>query len=308
MSLEIYHSVLQSVAARQPCQCSLRYRATSRLGHKPYRRRRQCPAASAAFAGSAHPQAALWDLAGGLCFDPACQRAADYAFALSIGLPLIMLTVAIALYFIKGEDSDQEQRTFQDPATGVTFEATPDQRPERDKFGKLAYKTPSGYTPWPVEADTEGERLRIAVGPKNKAELRTFVFERLLAQPSQIVSVSLPRPTGIILEEDKRRQRVVVAGFVEGSAAEQQSKVGKLQSSIGKGSAQPGDVLRALTCITLEYSTSALFGAKPATKMVTLYGADGQSWPQVMTALQRGALEEDGEITMIFERYAGNVN
>lgn len=29
---------------------------------------------------------------------------------------------------------------------------------------------------------------------------------------------------------------------------------------------------------------------------------------QVMTALQRGALEEDGEITMIFERYAGNVN
>lgn len=47
---------------------------------------------------------------------------------------------------------------------------------------------------------------------------------RLLPQPSLVVSVSLPRPMGIILEENKRLQLVVVAGFVQGSAAEQRSK------------------------------------------------------------------------------------
>ena len=47
----------------------------------------------------------------------------------------------------------------------------------------------------------------------------------ILAQPSQLVGVSLPRPMGLILEEDQRLRRVVVAGFVEGSVAEQRSKV-----------------------------------------------------------------------------------
>lgn len=85
----------------------------------------------------------------------------------------------------------QPQGSFQDPATGVTFEAIEEKRPERDRFGKLAYKTPSGYTPWPVDAETEGERVRIAVGPLSKAELRTFVFERC-GTPSPCMSFAVP--------------------------------------------------------------------------------------------------------------------
>ena len=66
---------------------------------------------------------------------------------------------------------------FGDPAAGAYFQAAEKQTPERDKFGKLAYRAVS-YTPWPVEANAEGERVRVAVGPQGKESLRTFVFER----------------------------------------------------------------------------------------------------------------------------------
>ena len=66
---------------------------------------------------------------------------------------------------------------FEDPETGARFQGPDDAVPERDRFGKLAYRAVS-YTPWPVEAAAQGERLRVAVGPKGKTTLRTFVFER----------------------------------------------------------------------------------------------------------------------------------
>lgn len=48
---------------------------------------------------------------------------------------------------------------------------------------------------------------------------------RVLPQPSKVLAVSLPRPMGIILEEDARRGRIVVSGFTEGSPAEKAAKV-----------------------------------------------------------------------------------
>eukprot|EP00955_Chlamydomonas_euryale_P119162 366576-Chlamydomonas_euryale.AAC.7 len=55
---------------------------------------------------------------------------------------------------------------------------------------------------------------------------RTFVFPRILPQPSALVSVTLPRPMGVVLEWDERRERAFVADLVDGSAAKQRSKVG----------------------------------------------------------------------------------
>lgn len=37
--------------------------------------------------------------------------------------------------------------------------------------------------------------------------------------------------------------------------------------------------------------------------MLGVYGADGQKWPQVMTALKRG-YKSDGEVTLVMERPA----
>ena len=48
---------------------------------------------------------------------------------------------------------------------------------------------------------------------------------RTLPQPSRVLGVSLPRPMGVVLEEDARRGRVVVGGFIEGSVAEKRAKV-----------------------------------------------------------------------------------
>ena len=48
---------------------------------------------------------------------------------------------------------------------------------------------------------------------------------RILPQPSKVLAVSLPRPMGIVLEEDTRRGRVVVSELAEGSEAAKRAKV-----------------------------------------------------------------------------------
>ena len=59
------------------------------------------------------------------------------------------------------------------------------------------------------------------------APLRNLGFKvvsRKLRKPSKIIEVILPRPLGIIFEEDAARQRVVVSAFVPGSHADQLTK------------------------------------------------------------------------------------
>lgn len=48
---------------------------------------------------------------------------------------------------------------------------------------------------------------------------------RVLRQPSQIVQTTLPRPLGIIFEEDARQKRAVISGFMDGSPAAQLAQV-----------------------------------------------------------------------------------
>lgn len=69
------------------------------------------------------------------------------------------------------------RQVFDDPATGVYFQSQDGSIPERDRKGELAFR-PVSYTPWPVEAGTPGERLRIDVGPASSTSPRTFVFDR----------------------------------------------------------------------------------------------------------------------------------
>ena len=49
----------------------------------------------------------VYDLAGGICFDPACQKAADSAFVIAISLPLLVLVLAIVYLFGKAADTEQ---------------------------------------------------------------------------------------------------------------------------------------------------------------------------------------------------------
>lgn len=117
---------------------------------------------------------------------------------------------------------------------GTIFEAPSGAVPERDRRGELAFRAVS-YTPWPVEEGTEGERVRIDVGPVSLRKPRTFLFSKTLPQPSQLVVTTLERPLGIVFEEDARRKRVVVAGFTPGA---------RLCSARG-----PGAACRACQCV-----------------------------------------------------------
>ena len=167
--------------------------------------------------------------------------------------------------------------------------------------GELAYKAVS-YTPYPVEAGAEGERVRVDVGPVAARQPRTFVFENKLRQPSTLVTVTLPRPLGVVFEEDTRRKRAVVAGTVDGSRAARAAKLAKLDRAQRAQAALAGDVLRACTCTTLVYPTKSLvFGLKAPTRCVVLYGADRERWEKVATALKCG-LAEDGPVTLVLER------
>jgi hypothetical protein len=166
----------------------------------------------------------------------------------------------------------------------------------------LAFRAVS-YTPYPVEEGAEGERCRIDVGPANQREARSFVFEKTLCQPSELVLVTLPRPLGIILEEDKRRKCVLVSGTIAGSRAEQKAQLAKIDRSKRREAPLPGDVLRACTCTTLMYPTKSLvWGMQPPQRYVVLYGADGERWEKVSIALRQG-LASDGPVTLVLERH-----
>ncbi|GIL78529.1 hypothetical protein Vretimale_6122 [Volvox reticuliferus] len=105
----------------------------------------------------------------------ACQEATDRAFLIAMAVPLLVAAAAAA-YVLRPPPADltASGRIFEDPATGTRFEAPEGVTPERDKNGELAFR-PISYTPWPVDQDYEGERVRIAVGPVGARQLRWVV-------------------------------------------------------------------------------------------------------------------------------------
>eukprot|EP00879_Flechtneria_rotunda_P002418 GHRR01002615.1.p1 GENE.GHRR01002615.1~~GHRR01002615.1.p1 ORF type:complete len:300 (+),score=51.45 GHRR01002615.1:96-995(+) len=242
-----------------------------------------------------------------ICFTKECQQQADQAFLLGLAVPLIVAAAA-ATYIFRPPPQDLQERgqLFEDESTGTLFQAPDSQaaQPERDKDGLLALR-PVSYTPWPITVDCEGERLRIDVGPVKNRKPRTFVFNKLLPQPSEVVAITLPRPMGVVFEYTKARKQAVVAGVVEGSAADQKRKVAGLNPTLARETVLDGDVLRGATCTNFVYPTKALIGAVPPERHVVVYGADKQPWAKVRAALRKGEVK-DGPVTLILERRVKN--
>lgn len=261
------------------------------------------PAAGSA-SGISNHALLLADLATALqpaCFDEACGRARDTLLVVSLVLPVLALVAAVS-YLLRPppQESLDDGSVFADESTGTLFEAPGGATPERDRKGELAFRAVS-YTPWPVEEGFEGERLRLDVGVVGERQPRTFVFSKVLPEPSQLVMVTLERPLGIVFEEDARKKRAVVAGFAPGGHAEQVMRRAKVNPSLAASAALEGDVLRACTATCIVYPTRELFGLKPPKRAVVVYGADGQRWPQIITALKKG-LFADGPVTLVLER------
>lgn len=216
-------------------------------------------------------------------------------FTLSVALPIVL---AAAAFFLFGR-RDESEETFESK-DGVAFRGRPGVQPMRDKDGKLAYRAVS-YTPWPVEEGTAGKQLRIEVGPVDRKEKETYVFDRVLQKDSELLAVTLPRPMGVVFQEDARANRVVVADILEGSPAHQRAQVAKMDTRRRQEAVLCGDVLRACTCTNFVYEGNAIFGAKAPTRTIVMYGADKQKWTKVMGALKKGD-KADGGVTLVLER------
>ncbi|EFJ42115.1 hypothetical protein VOLCADRAFT_119533 [Volvox carteri f. nagariensis] len=247
-----------------------------------------------------------------VCFNQVCQQDADRAFLLAVAVPLLA-AAAVVSYLMRSPPAEltDSGRVFEDPSTGTRFEAPEGVVPERDKNGELAFR-PISYTPWPVDEGVEGERVRLAVGPVGSRQLRTYVFARVLPVPSDILTVTLPRPLGVVLEYEERFRRATVVDLIEGTYADQRRKKAALNSDLVKDAVLPGDVLRAVTATNFVYPTRALFGAAPPERHIhyclrlflitqVVYGADKQSWSSICGALKRGEAR-DGDVTLVLER------
>ena len=68
---------------------------------------------------------------------------------------------------------------------------------------------------------------------------------RRLQGPSKLIQVVLPRPMGVIFEEDARHKQAVVVGFVKGSIAEQKMKVHGNESACREQLCKPQEQSRA---------------------------------------------------------------
>lgn len=237
------------------------------------------------------------------CFDAQCQSSKDAVFVASLAGPLLGFVAAAALALRRRPPPADAGASFEDPDTGVAFEAAPGAEPARDRFGELAFR-PVSYTPWPVEdaAAAGGEAVRIGVGPVGATAPRTFIFDKVLPPPSRLVVVTLPRPLGVVFEEERRKGRAVVAAIAPGGSAEQRCRRAALDPGMAGSAPAPDDVLRACTATNVVYPTASLIlGAQPPERHIVVYGADGQRWPQVATALKRG-LVADGDVTLVLER------
>lgn len=235
-----------------------------------------------------------------VCFDQACQGDADRAFLVAITIPIVVAVASVA-YLLRPlpEDVADREEIFSDPETGIVFEGPEGTSPERDRKGELVWKAIS-YTPWPVSEGASGERIRIDVGPVKAKEKRSYLFEKILRGPSELITASLPRPLGIVFTEGNNKT-VIIGDLLKGGAAERKKKVAQIDRSLLRSTIIEGDVLRAITCTNFVYPTQALFGATPPERHIVVFGADNQSWPKVINALKKGD-REDGDVTIVVER------
>ncbi|MEW5318971.1 MAG: hypothetical protein WDW38_010149 [Sanguina aurantia] len=236
-----------------------------------------------------------------VCFTEADQNLL-WTFLLPLLFPTLAALGAMAIVSRLPKTPLPERRREPERPPPGNRSASPDFVPELDKQGDIVCRA-VGYTPWPVDSGTPGDRVRVEVGPINEKKARSYVFERLLPKNSELVVVTLPqRPLGVMLTWDERRNRVVVEQLAEGSDAGRREKKSKLDKRFRQEAVLPDDLVRGVTCTNLVYPDGALWGAKLPERHIVLYGVEDRlMWSGVRGAMQRGTMK-DGPVTFVLER------
>lgn len=234
------------------------------------------------------------------CFDQECQASKDTFFVLSIAIPLLVFGSFAAYLISRRRDGIVSLDSNEYTGTSkYEVDAEEESLVARDAKGEIAYRAVR-YTPWLTEQGPDDECIRINVGPVGRTLPKSYLFDKTLKEPSQLVTVTLPKPLGIIFEEDPRLKRVFVAEFIPDSEAESQSKRAALDPSISNKVPAVGDVLRALTTTVVTYKEGALIAQGPEREIV-VFGADGQTFSDVAAAMKRSYVS-DGPVTLVLER------
>ena len=231
------------------------------------------------------------------CFDQSCQAAKDTFYILSLAVPLIAFG-AFLLFLVtsKREGTVEIDSAGKYAEKSFEVDSEDESRLARDPAGEIAYRAVR-YTPYLTEKNPSDVLVRLNVGPVNSKVPQNYVFEKS-SPSSKLITVTLPRPLGIIFEDIKGSVQIV--DLVENSGADQLSKRAKLDYSLRDSAPMIGDVLRGLTTTVVIYKEGALIAQGPEREIV-VFGADGQKWRDVKAAMKRG-LRADGDVTLVLER------
>ena len=233
------------------------------------------------------------------CFDQECQAAKDSVYILSLVVPLLAFG-GFAVYLLSAKNEGTvslDSQGYIEKSYEVSMDD--EERLARDAKGEIAYRVVR-YTPYLTERTSEDECVRLSVGPVGQTVPQSYLFE-LSSPSSKLVTLTLPKPLGIVFEEDKRTNKVHIVELVENSEADRLRKRAMLDSSLELSSPQVGDVLRAMTTTVVTYKEGALIAQGPEREIV-VFGADGQKFRDVRAAMKRG-LVADGPVTLVLERH-----
>lgn len=231
------------------------------------------------------------------CFDQSCQNAKDAFYVLSLAVPLAAFgAFLLSLATLKREGTVEIDSAGKFIEKSYEVDSEDESRLARDSAGEIAYRAVR-YTPYLTEKTPSDVLVRLNVGSVNQTVPQNFLFEKSWPT-SKIITVTLPRPLGIVFEEID--ESIQVVELVENSGAEQLWKRAKLDSSLRDSAPMIGDILRGLTTTVVIYKEGALIAQGPEREIV-VFGADGQKWRDVKAAMKRG-LVADGPVTLVLER------
>ncbi len=129
---------------------------------------------------------------------------------------------------------------------------------------------------------------------------RSYLFSPLNRANGQLYSITLEKPLGLIIEEDKKKGRARIVEIVPNSQAAQLASKAKLDPSVSASAPAVGDVLRGLTTTVVTWGEGALIAQTPQREIV-VFGCDNQKFRDVSVAMKRG-LKSDGRVTVVLER------
>lgn len=238
------------------------------------------------------------------CFDTACQQTKDLLYLGSLLVPFGVFA-AVALLVVNRPSEASTKTIESNPKFGDVreYEVSEDDADDvaRDSGGELCYRAVR-YTPFLTEREEFDTVFRLEVGPVGRTTPRSYLFSPLNRASGQLYSITLEKPLGLIIEEDKKKGRARIVEIVPNSQAAQLASKAALDPSVRASAPEVGDVLRGLTTTVVTWGEGALIAQTPQREIV-VFGCDNQKFSDVSVAMKRG-LVSDGMVTLVLERDA----